>query len=370
MRDDNIKLLCIVGTRPNFVKMAALYEAFRAHPSIAPTLVHTGQHYDHNMSHVFFQELSLPKPDVNLGISGGSNTNQTARMMLAFEKLIHKRQPDIVLVVGDVNSTLAAALVAAKEEVLVAHVEAGLRSRDRTMPEELNRIVVDHLSDFLFATEQSGVENLRKEGIDESKVFLVGNVMVDTLKRCMLRAAQSRVLDQLGIKPKSYVLTTIHRPANTDDLDRLSEIVRAVRAIGQQRMVIFPVHPRTMIGLKRLGDDLSDSSVRIIDPMGYLDFLWTMKNAYAVLTDSGGIQEETTILGVPCLTARENTERPITIDRGTNRLVGVKAESIISCFLSIGSSTNGSSDHPPYWDGKAAGRIVDVLRRVSIGQGT
>jgi len=359
-----MRVTCVVGTRPNFIKMAALYRAMRGHSDVEPMLVHTGQHYDKNMSDVFFEELEIPRPDVSLGVAGGSHTAQTAEIMLRFESVLMEDPPDVVVVVGDVNSTLATGLVAAKSGVSLAHVEAGLRSRDRTMPEELNRIVVDQLSDFLFVTESSGLENLKAEGIPDEKVFFVGNVMIDTLMTHREKAARLTLLQDLGLQEGEYALVTLHRPANADDKDTLEDILRTLVEIAKERTVVFPIHPRTKAKIEQFGlTDLATSveGFRMVEPMGYLDFLCAMSHAYAVLTDSGGIQEETTILGVPCLTMRNNTERPITIECGTNTLTGTGGDDILKAYRALASRRKQAKTMPPLWDGKAAERTVDIL---------
>ncbi|MBN1866417.1 UDP-N-acetylglucosamine 2-epimerase (non-hydrolyzing) [Candidatus Sumerlaeota bacterium] len=359
-----MRALCVVGTRPNFIKMAALYRGMCERPSMKPILVHTGQHYDPNMSDVFFAELDLPRPDIYLDVSGGSNTNQTARILERIEPVLLEAAPDLVVVVGDVNSTLAAGLAASQCGVPVAHVEAGLRSRDRTMPEEINRILVDRISDFLFVTERSGIENLKDEGIPDERVHFVGNVMIDTLMSHQDKAAGSDVLERLGLESRGYALVTLHRPANSDRQEALKDILLALREIGRELPVVLPIHPRTRnrigeFGLLSLVED--EPGFRLVEPLGYIDFLAAMKEARVVLTDSGGIQEETTILGVPCLTMRNNTERPVTIECGTNTLVGTRGADIVRAFRALDFSENRAPQRPPLWDGQAAGRIIDIL---------
>lgn len=369
--------MSVVGARPNFVKAAALIAAFRE-ARIEPLLVHTGQHYDDAMSARFFRELGLPAPDFNLEVGSGSHAVQTADAMKAFEPVVLDVQPDLVLVVGDVNSTLAAGLVAAKLGVPLAHVEAGLRSGDRSMPEEINRIVTDAVSDTLFCTEQAAVDNLVREGIAPEKVFLAGNTMVDTLLRHRARAQASAVLDDLGLEPGQYAAVTLHRPSNVDDPATLAQIIGALDQIRRRQTVVLTLHPRLRDNLSRFGFDLENRAANtgrevasgrtpaakhrlvVADPFGYLDFLKLADNAQIVLTDSGGVQEETTVLGVPCLTLRKNTERPETIRTGTNRLAGVTTDSILAAYrAAIQNPPQGSV--PPYWDGRAAERIAETL---------
>jgi UDP-N-acetylglucosamine 2-epimerase (non-hydrolysing) len=361
-----VKILNIVGARPNLMKIAPLMDAFTAADDVEPLLVHTGQHYDANMSDLFFRQLGIPEPDLNLGVGSGSHAVQTAQVMTAFEPVVLEHQPDAVLVVGDVNSTIACGLVAVKLGVKLVHVEAGLRSFDRDMPEEINRVLTDSISDLLFCTEPAGVENLRREGIADDKVHMVGNVMIDTLLRHRERAERSTVLDDLGLPAGGYAVLTLHRPSNVDDprvLERLLDVLDEVERDGP---IVFPAHPRTRAALERFG--LADrvaklAGLRMIEPVGYLDFLKLMASARVVLTDSGGIQEETTILGVPCLTLRENTERPITAELGTNRIVGQDPERILAAYRAVRSGAAVGGQVPPLWDGHAAQRILQILRK-------
>lgn len=359
-----MKILNIVGARPNLMKIAPLMEAYAAAEGLEPLLVHTGQHYDANMSDLFFRQLGIPEPDLNLGIGSGSHAEQTAQIMAAFEPVVLAERPDAVLVVGDVNSTIACGLVAVKLGVQLVHVEAGLRSFDRTMPEEINRVLTDAISDLLFCTEPAGVENLRTEGIAGDKVQLVGNVMIDTLLRHRERAEDSEVLSDLGLEEGCYAVLTLHRPSNVDDSGVLGRLLDVLEVVAENGPVIFPVHPRTRSALARFG--LVDRAaaiegLRLLEPVGYLDFLKLMASARVVLTDSGGIQEETTILSVPCLTLRENTERPITVELGTNQVVGQDPERILAAYRQVLSGSAGSGSVPPLWDGSAAQRIVEVL---------
>ena len=354
-----IKIACVVGARPNFIKMAALTHEIERRPRCSYELIHTGQHFSPEMSQQFFDELSLPKPHHHLGIGSGSQTQQTAAIMQAIEPVFEQMRPDLTLVVGDVNSTLAATLTAVKLNIPVAHVEAGLRSGDRRMPEEINRILTDSVSDYLFASEQSGLDNLRAEGVAEERLFLVGNVMIDTLLRFRDRARQSSVLSDLGLDAGAYAVTTLHRPSNVDDPSQLKSLIEVLTEISRQTPVVFPVHPRTRQKIESSGVRTED--LLLTPPLGYLDFLQLTANARLVLTDSGGIQEETTILGVPCLTLRENTERPVTIHQGTNRLVGVEPAAILSAAREALENPPATSLKPKLWDAKASSRILDVL---------
>ncbi|HXV76386.1 MAG TPA: UDP-N-acetylglucosamine 2-epimerase (non-hydrolyzing) [Candidatus Polarisedimenticolaceae bacterium] len=361
-----MKLVNVVGARPNFIKIAPLMSAYATHAQIRPLLVHTGQHYDAAMSELFFRQLGIPEPDINLEVGSASHAVQTAEIMRAFEPVVLEHRPDAVLVVGDVNSTIACGLVAVKLGVRLIHVEAGLRSRDRTMPEEINRMLTDAISDLLFCTEQSGVDNLLAEGVAAEKIFLVGNVMIDTLLRHRRAAEQSTVLERLGLVDGGYAALTLHRPSNVDDPAVLSGILDALEVVQHDMPVVFPVHPRTRNALARspLGRRAEAmGGLRLIDPLGFLDFLKLTSAARCVLTDSGGIQEETTILGVPCLTLRENTERPITAELGTNRVVGTDPARILAAYRAVIAEQTPRATAPPLWDGRAAERIVEILLR-------
>lgn len=356
------KILNICGARPNFMKIAPLMREYKKHPGIDAKLVHTGQHYDAAMSKLFFEQLELPEPDVNLHVGSGSHAQQTAAIMQKFEPVLLEHQPDWVVVVGDVNSTVACALVATKLGVKVAHVEAGLRSFDRTMPEEINRVVVDSISDLLLVSELSGVENLRREGVAEEKIKFVGNVMIDTLLQHRERSRASTVLRELELTPKRYVTVTLHRPSNVDDPASLRRLLGVFDVVSQQMPVVFVVHPRTRGKLAEIEKTMPlPQGVRLVDPLGYLDFLALADNSFAVLTDSGGVQEETTVLGVPCLTMRENTERPVTITQGTNRLVGTDPDRILHNWRSLTLASRSGSSSPLLWDGQAATRCVAAL---------
>lgn len=359
-----MRLTCVVGARPNFMKVAPILEAAQAVSGIDCRLVHTGQHYDERMSKLFFTELELPQPDVYLGIGSGNHAQQTARVMLEFDAAIERDGSDCVLVVGDVNSTIACALVAVKRGIPVAHVEAGLRSGDRTMPEEINRILTDQISDFLFITERSATENLTREGIPEERIHFAGNVMIDTLLKHRERARRSGILSDLNLKSKGYAVCTLHRPSNVDSAEAAANTLTAVEVLAARLPVVFPIHPRTRArfgdyGL--LGRLEARSEIQMIEPQGYLDFLALTDNARVVFTDSGGIQEETTALGVPCLTFRENTERPITVTEGTNRLIGLDPARLASELDAVLSEETPKGRVPELWDGHAAERIIAVL---------
>ncbi|MBN2446936.1 MAG: UDP-N-acetylglucosamine 2-epimerase (non-hydrolyzing) [Phycisphaerae bacterium] len=361
-------ILNICGARPNFMKIAPLMRAYHEHPTIRPLLIHTGQHYDTNMSTLFFDQLGIPKPDLNLEVGSASHAVQTAQIMERFEPIVKEHKPDWVVVVGDVNSTVACGLVAVKLGVRLAHVEAGLRSFDRAMPEEINRVVTDSISDLLFVSEPSGLENLKHEGVPDERVHFVGNVMIDTLRANRDKAEQSRVLDELKLAKGQYNVVTLHRPSNVDDPVMLGRIADVFDEIRKDLPIVFPMHPRTLANLGRLGVAerfQSMDGLRIVEPMGYLDFLKLMANAAVVLTDSGGIQEETTILGVSCLTMRENTERPVTITQGTNTLVGTDGAKIVSEYRRCRQSPPTTAQVPEKWDGRAAERIAAILADAS-----
>jgi len=359
-----MKIINVAGARPNFMKIAPLMKEMKKHPEIHPMLVHTGQHYDERMSKLFFEDLQIPKPDIDLEVGSASHAVQTARIMITFEQVLLKEQPDLVIVVGDVNSTIGCALPAVKFHIPVAHVEAGLRSFDRNMPEEINRVLTDAISEYLFVTEPSGKKNLLNEGIPEEKIYFVGNVMIDTLLANKVRADQSSVLEMLGLTPRECALLTLHRPSNVDVPETFLRILQALEAIQTHLPIVFPAHPRTRkriaeFGLTALIGSMKD--LRLIEPLGYLDFLKLMAESKLVLTDSGGIQEETTILNVPCITLRETTERPITVQQGTNVVVGTNPERIIKESYKVLNGRIVSSQMPDLWDGKAAKRIVRIL---------
>jgi UDP-N-acetylglucosamine 2-epimerase (non-hydrolysing) len=373
MGEHRWQVVCVVGARPNFVKIAPIMRAFRALPEFSVRLIHTGQHYDVAMNAVFFEELQIPMPDINLEIGSGSNTEQTARVMLALEPVLGAYRPDILVVVGDVNSTMAAALVAAKGVIPVAHVEAGLRSNDRTMPEEINRLVTDRLSDLLFTSERVAVENLIGEGVEPAKIHFVGNVMIDTLYTCLGRAVPSAsTLASSGASQdflvaaikRGYGFVTLHRPSNVDNPATLLGLIEALVSISKRLPLVFAMHPRTRITAAHaeLLPKLTTDRILTTEPLGYLSSLGLMQQARLVITDSGGIQEETTALGVPCLTVRENTERPITISEGTNTLVGTSPEALVRAAETTLATGGKRGRVPECWDGKTAERVVVRIR--------
>ncbi len=360
-----MKVINVAGARPNFVKIASLVKAMKGVPAIDQVLVHTGQHYDQSMSEQFFDDLEIPRPDINLNVGSGSHAAQTAEIMKRFEPVVAELRPDLVVLVGDVNSTLACALTAKKIGVDVAHVEAGLRSFDRSMPEEINRVVTDAIADLHFITEESARRNLQREGISPEKIFFVGNVMIDTLLAHRERAERSSIRIRLGLNGDShrYALVTLHRPSNVDEPTVLGGLLRTLDSLAARVTVVFPVHPRTQRSIETNGlrECLKSAGVRIVDPLGYLDFLHLMSHATLVITDSGGIQEETTVLGVPCLTVRHNTERPVTTEQGTNYLVGNDPRRLLEAASDILDGKPKPYTTPKFWDGRAAERIISVL---------
>ena len=366
-------VLSVVGARPNFMKVAPIVaELARRSELFDSIFVHTGQHYDERLSKVFFEDLGMPCPDVNLNVGSASHAQQTAAIMAAFEPVLLEHGPDLVLVVGDVNSTVACALVAAKLGVPVAHVEAGLRSFDRTMPEEINRVLTDQISDLLFTTEASADENLRREGISREKIHFVGNVMIDTLLAHFDRARALRTPDALGLQHRAYAVLTLHRPTNVDAPHVFERIIEALSPVAEDVPIVFPVHPRTrsrVAASSAAARLVGQARLQLLDPLGYLEFIGLMDGSRLVLTDSGGIQEETTVLGIPCLTLRENTERPVTVTHGTNCVVGTNPKRIIAAWerIKTGSMTTA---RPPLWDGSSAHRIVNVLETLSAGRPT
>ena len=364
-----MKIINVVGAIPNFMKIAPLMAEYTKYNQIEPLLVHTGQHYDEKMSDLFFRQLGIPEPDINLGIGSGSHAVQTAAIMTAFEPVCIEHKPDAVLVVGDVNSTIACGLVAVKLGIKLIHVEAGLRSGDRSMPEEINRVLTDSIADMLFCTEQSGVDNLLAEGVSEERIHMVGHVMIDTLLKNLKKAKVSNIHNELYKQfnidcSKGYAVLTMHRPSNVDDPVTFGRILDALEVIQKDMPIIFPMHPRTRknIAGTGLGNRVDDmANLHLLDPIGYLDFLKLTSNAKLVLTDSGGIQEETTVLKIPCLTLRENTERPITADIGSNQIVGTETQDILDAYARLKDGSFRESQIPPLWDGNAAQRIVKIL---------
>ncbi|MFZ5929459.1 MAG: non-hydrolyzing UDP-N-acetylglucosamine 2-epimerase [Acidobacteriota bacterium] len=358
-REHQLRLLCVGGARPNFMKLAPLLRALAADSHFHPLLVHTGQHYDHQMSGAFFRDLGLPDPDFYLGVGSGSHAQQTAEILKSFEPVVLDARPDVVLVVGDVNSTLGCALVAAKLCVPVIHVEAGLRSFDRTMPEEINRVLTDAIADLLLVSEPSGLANLQCEGVDAARVYLVGNLMIDSLRKHLDQAREQRMAEHLGLAPGSYGVVTLHRPANVDQPESFQGILEALLTIAADLPLVFPVHPRTRAKLPP-ADALDGGRLRLLDPLSYIEFLSLMADAAAVFTDSGGIQEETTVLGIPCFTLRDNTERPITVEQGTNVLAGTTKDSILAAWRKHGLRRPGART-PDLWDGESAQRCVRAI---------
>lgn len=349
------------------MKVAPIHRALEADGRFESLILHTGQHYDEKMSDIFFRQLELPAPHIYLGVGSGSHARQTASIMTAFEEVVERERPDLVLVVGDVNSTVACSLVAAKAHIPLAHVEAGLRSGDRRMPEEINRLVTDSISDYLFATEQSALDNLKNEGVPDERVFFVGNVMIDTLVHLRKKASRSDVLNTIGVTPNGYGLLTMHRPANVDTREGIEKVVSVIRQLTERMPIVFPAHPRTLHRFESFGygEELATmGGLHVSDPLGYLEFLKLMENSAVVVTDSGGVQEETTYLQVPCLTIRENTERPVTITMGTNQLVPLDA-SVVADKLDAVLASPPDSRIPPFWDGMAAERIVKHLHATS-----
>jgi len=356
------KVLLVAGARPNFMKVASVLRALARYPKLDTRLVHTGQHYDESMSSAFLEQLGLPRPDVYLGIGSGTQATQTARVMLEFERVVAAEAPDAVVVVGDVNSTLGCAVVTAKATAKLAHVEAGLRSFDRTMPEEINRVLTDSVSDLFFTTSEDAGENLLREGHDPDSIHFVGNTMIDTLHYHESTFRALEVSRRLGLERGRYILTTLHRPSNVDDPSKLRAILKALARAPLR--VVFPIHPRTRMVAERAGmKDLLDTA-GAVSPLGYLEFLSLQADAAVVLTDSGGVQEETTALGVPCLTFRDNTERPVTITQGTNRLIGSDPVRILPELNKALKNPPRAKEGPPLWDGRAGERIAEVLERL------
>ena len=358
-----MKIINIVGARPNFMKIAPIIKQMNKRSSIEHILVHTGQHYDTKMSDVFFQELEIPSPDIHLNIGSDTHAKQVAKIMTAFEDVCDDFQPDAILVVGDVNSTMACTLVAAKKGIKVIHVEAGIRSGDRTMPEEINRLVTDSVTDYLLPPSQDAVDNLLREGHSRDSIRLVGNVMIDNLLKLKEQIAASKILEQIGVEPQAYIALTLHRPSNVDVKEKLTGIVRSLNKLADSIKVVFPVHPRTTKMISSFGLDglMEHKNIIKVEPLGYFDFGKLVANAKFVLTDSGGIQEETTVYGIPCITLRENTERPITVDVGTNELCPSNEEDILEMANKIMAGQWKKGSIPQYWDGETAERIVSFI---------
>ncbi len=360
-----MRLACIVGARPNFMKIAPILRAMKQHSALHPILIHTGQHYDANLSDVFFDELEIQRPDISLGIGSGSHAQQTANILVAIEKVLVEEDPPIdrVIVVGDVNSTMAATIAATKLQIPVAHVEAGLRSFDRSMPEEINRILTDSICDMLFVSEPIGVENLRNEGHKDEQIHLVGNVMIDTLLSQIEKAKQKHTIEKLDFCPTSYAVVTLHRPANVDSREVLSSLIDVLIEVSDELPLAFPIHPRTKSRLEEFGLDqkLQRPNIKCLDPLGYLDFLCLTSQAKVIVTDSGGLQEESTVLGIPCLTMRPNTERPVTVDSGTSTLIGSCSKKLKSYMRQVIDGKYKSGRCPELWDGKASERVAAVL---------
>ena len=381
--NNRLRIMNIVGARPNMMKIAPLLAELRRQEEIEPVLVHTGQHYDYSMSQVFFDQLRVPPPDYNLGVGSGTHFAQTAEIMRKFGQLVQQDRPDMVVVAGDVNSTIACALVAAKEGIPVAHVEAGLRSFDRSMPEEINRVLTDAVADLLFTTEESANRNLANEGIDPGKVFFVGNLMIDSLVSALQVARPSCLRSELGLEGKPYAVLTLHRPSNVDNEDQLTRTLDAILEVAQRIPIVFPAHPRTARNIEAAGltamrtwaggplpgIDAGATGLWMMPPASYLDFLDLMQHAVMVITDSGGVQEETTFLGVPCLTYRDTTERPVTVSMGTNRVVGRDPQHLLLNALEVlqEAPQGPAIARPPLWDGRTASRIVQILKEVWQG---
>ena len=362
-------ILLVVGARPNFMKIAPLYSELERR-GLPQLLLHTGQHYDENMSKIFFDDLGLPEPDIFLGVGSGSHATQTASIMVKFEEVCLEVKPSIVVVVGDVNSTLACTIVAKKMNIPTAHVEAGLRSGDMKMPEEVNRILTDAVADILLTPSIDGNENLIREGRKEEDIFFVGNIMIDSLKYCLERSSENGIFEKLNIQKGEYGVLTLHRPSNVDNASSMESILEALMEIGKIIEIVFPMHPRTRKSMERMGLSnrlLGIPNIRIVEPLGYLEFISIVSNSRVVLTDSGGLQEETTFLKIPCITLRKTTERPITVTDGTNKIVGNKSDHIIEAFNESIKENYSHKDDLPLWDGSTAVRIADIIQRYLEG---
>ena len=366
-----MRIACVVGARPNFMKIAPILRAFRNYSNLEPCLIHTGQHYDDALSEVFFRELGIQKPEIQLGVGSGTHAQQTAEVMVAIENILieakeNNRPFGLLLVVGDVNSTLAASLAASKLQIPIAHVEAGLRSFDRQMPEELNRIMTDAISDLLFVSEPTGVENLLREGRPKERIHLVGNVMIDTLFQQVETARKSDILGRLELEPQAYGVVTLHRPTNVDNRKTLSGLIGVLDEVAEKLPLVFPVHPRTASQLEKVGTE--NSRIKFLDPLSYNEFLCLTSQARVIVTDSGGLQEESTALKVPCLTMRENTERPITIHEGTNSLIGSDPDKLMRLLGDVISGNYKDGVCPDLWDGNAAERIAAIVAKLDDGE--
>ena len=357
------KIISVVGARPNFIKIAPIHKALQQYSdNIEHLICHTGQHFDHKMSKVFFEELEMPKPAFYLGIGGGSHAEQTAKIMMEFEKILLEQKPNLVIVPGDVNSTLAASLTAAKLHIPVAHVEAGLRSFDMKMPEEVNRILTDRISDLLFVTEKSGIKNLNNEGFDSKKVYFTGNVMIDSLVSYLPKIDKSDIIDKLNLEKGNYILSTFHRPSNVDNEKSLKEIIETFNKLADHSKIVFPIHPRTKNKIELFGlNKLIHKNIVLIEPLGYIEFLSLMKNTKLIITDSGGIQEESTYLGVQCITVRDSTERPITAEVGTNQMIGTDLNKVYHAAIEVLNGKTKQGNIPELWDGHAADRISKII---------
>jgi len=367
-RKKNITIVNIVGARPNFIKICPIIKSMNMEKRIKNILIHTGQHYDYEMSTLFFTELGIKEPEIYLGIGAGSQAEQTGRIMIALEKELMKIRPDMVCVVGDVNSTMAAALVAAKLCIPLAHVEAGLRSRDLTMPEEINRIVTDRLSDLLFTTSEDAIDNLMAEGVHRKKIYFTGNVMIDTLMLLKKKAEALQAYNKYSLRKNNYVLVTLHRPSNVDSKKNLTSIIKELVSISKQTPIIFPIHPRTEKKLKDFGliEALKNGNITLTQPIGYIENLSLLLNSKFVITDSGGIQEETTVMHIPCLTLRNSTERPITAEIGTNTVIGLDMNKLRKNVALILSGKYKKGKIPKYWDGKSSGRITGIIKKLFL----
>lgn len=357
------KVLSVVGARPNYMKIAPIHRAFKKYKNeIIHFICHTGQHYDQKMFKIFFEDLELPEPDFYLNVGSGSHAEQTGNIMIEFEKVLLAEKPDLVIVVGDVNSTIACSLTASKLHIPIAHVEAGLRSFDKTMPEEINRILTDAMADYLFVTERSGLTNLKNERVSENKVFFVGNTMIDSLINFLPKTKSSKILPELNLEPQNFILITFHRSSNVDDKNNLSSLVNLLNNLSEYRKVIFPIHPRTRKNLERYELlALIRSNVILTDPVGYIDFITLIKNAILILTDSGGIQEESTFLGIQCITIRNSTERPVTVKIGTNHLAGTEYQNAKQIAIDILNGNIKPGNKPELWDGKTGERISEII---------